>query len=389
MEKTKTSVFSNGLIWFGAGVSIAEILTGTLVAPLGFQKGFLAILLGHIIGCTLFFLAGLIGAKTEKSSMDTVKLSFGSKGSYFFSSLNVLQLVGWTAVMIVSGAVAANQILNLGGSWIWSIIIGALILVWVLIGIKNLGKINILAMSALFILTIIMSVVAFNGNASSEVSDAISFGAAVELSIAMPLSWLPLISDYTRNAEKKIASTATSSIVYFIVSTWMYTVGMAAAIFTGESDIAIIMMSAGLGIIGLVVVVLSTVTTTFLDVYSAGASANSLCKKLDEKTVGIIVCVLGTLIAIFVPTTNFESFLYLISSVFAPMVAILLTDYFILKKSSFEKSIDIVNSIIWVIGFILYRYFMNLDIVVGYTLPVMAIICVICIAVNAVRKLNK
>ena len=60
MEKAKTSVFSNGLIWFGAAVSIAEILTGTLIAPLGFTKGLMAILLGHLIGCALLYAAGLI-----------------------------------------------------------------------------------------------------------------------------------------------------------------------------------------------------------------------------------------------------------------------------------------------------------------------------------------
>ncbi len=56
MEQKKTSTLSNGLIWFGAGVSIAEILTGTYFGELGFKKGILAIFIGHIIGCVLFSL---------------------------------------------------------------------------------------------------------------------------------------------------------------------------------------------------------------------------------------------------------------------------------------------------------------------------------------------
>ena len=96
----KTSVRSNVLIWFGAGVSIAEILTGISVAPLGFFKGTMAILLGHIIGCILLFLAGVIGGRTEKSAMDTVKQSFGQKGSILFSSLNVIQLVGYSNLLL-------------------------------------------------------------------------------------------------------------------------------------------------------------------------------------------------------------------------------------------------------------------------------------------------
>ena len=89
MEEKRTSVFENGLIWFGAAVSIAEILTGTYFAPLGFGKGLLAILLGHVIGCVMLYLAGLIGGKVRKSAMDTAKMSFGSKGALLFCILNI------------------------------------------------------------------------------------------------------------------------------------------------------------------------------------------------------------------------------------------------------------------------------------------------------------
>lgn len=99
-EPKRTSLFANGLIWFGAGVSIAEILTGTYFAPLGFQKGLLAIIIGHIIGCALFFMAGVIGGSMRKSSMESVKVSFGTKGGLLFALLNVIQLTGWTAIMI-------------------------------------------------------------------------------------------------------------------------------------------------------------------------------------------------------------------------------------------------------------------------------------------------
>ena len=99
-NKGRTSLFENGLIWFGAGLSIAEILTGTSFAPLGFGKGILAIIIGHIIGCLMLFCAGIIGGKERKSAMDTVTMSFGADGSKFFAFLNVLQLVGWTSIMI-------------------------------------------------------------------------------------------------------------------------------------------------------------------------------------------------------------------------------------------------------------------------------------------------
>lgn len=382
MEQTKTSVFSNGLIWFGAAVSIAEILTGTFLAPLGFGKGLAAILIGHLIGCALLYLAGLIGAKSEKSAMETVKISFGEKGSYLFSSLNVLQLVGWTAVMIATGAAAAGSVFHIGGNWIWSIVIGALIMIWILIGLKNLDKINVIAMGSLFVLTLVMSVVVFRGNMRAPLGDTLSFGAAVELSVAMPLSWLPLISDYTRTAKRKKEATLVSAAAYFVVSCWMYLIGLGAALFTGESDIAQIMLSAGLGVAGFIVIILSTVTTTFLDAYSAGVSAVSLWKHVNEKWAAVLVCLVGTALAIFAPVAQFESFLYLIGSVFAPMIAILITDYFVLKKDSTALRFDWSNLALWLLGFVLYRVFMRIDTPVGNTLPVMIIVSMVCMMKN-------
>ena len=384
MEERRTSVFENGLIWFGAAVSIAEIMTGTYFAPLGFSKGLLAILLGHVIGCIMLFLAGLIGGKVRKSAMETAKMSFGSKGALLFSVLNIIQLVGWTAIMIFDGALAANGIFNMG-SWVWCAIIGALIVLWILIGIKNLGKVNTVAMAALFALTIVLSFVIFGkGNVLNITGESMTFGAAVELSVAMPLSWLPLISDYTREAKNPVKATAASAITYGVVSCWMYVIGMGAAIFTAESDIAQIMVKAGLGVAGLLIVVFSTVTTTFLDAYSAGVSSESLSRNISGKLIAVAVTVIGTFGAIFLPLYDITDFLYFIGSVFAPMIAIQIADFFILKHNTEESAFNIRNLAVWLAGFIIYRLLMRVDIVVGNTLPDMLITIAICVAVDRI-----
>ena len=386
MEERRTSLFENGLIWFGAAVSIAEILTGTYFAPLGFTKGLLAILLGHMIGCTMLFFAGLIGGSVRKSAMETVKMSFGSKGALLFSVLNIIQLVGWTGIMIYDGALAVNGIFDIG-NWVWCIVIGALIVLWIMIGIKNLGKVNTVAMGALFVLTILLSFVIFGKGSSWNVSgEGMTFGAAVELSVAMPLSWLPLISDYTREAKKPVKATAVSAVTYGVVGCWMYLIGMGAAIFTGESDIAQIMVTAGLGIAGLLIIVFSTVTTTFLDAYSAGISSESLSANINGKWAAIAVAVIGTVGAIFLPLADITNFLYFIGSVFAPMIAIQIADFFILKQNKETSPFNLSNLIIWFVGFVVYRLLMHVDIVVGNTLPDMLITMALCVVVSKIRK---
>lgn len=392
MKENRTSVFSNGLIWFGAGVSLAEILTGTYFAPLGFGKAMAAILLGHFIGGIMMFAAGMIGAKERRSAMETVKMSFGEKGSLLFAILNVLQLIGWTSIMIYDGALAADGLLHTG-LWIWALVIGALIILWIVIGLTNLGKLNTIAMTALFILSLILFKVIFFGTAVADpiVDDgSLTFGAAVELAVAMPLSWLPLISDYTREAEKPFAATLVSVLTYSVVSIFMYMIGMGAAIFTGEYDIAQIMVKTGLGVVGLLIIVFSTVTTTFLDAYSAGVSSVSISSKIKEKWAAVVVTIIGTVAAMLYPMDNITNFLYLIGSVFAPMIAVQIADYFILKKAdAAEKEFQWTNLLIWLIGFIAYRLLMHVDTPVGNTLPDMAITIVLCLIVGKFASKGK
>lgn len=392
MNENRTSVFSNGLIWFGAGVSLAEILTGTYFAPLGFGKAMAAILLGHFIGGLMMFAAGMIGAKERRSAMETVKMSFGEKGSLLFAILNVLQLIGWTSIMIYDGALAADGLLHTG-LWIWALVIGALIILWIVIGLTNLGKLNTIAMTALFILSLILFKVIFFGTAVAGpiVDDgSLTFGAAVELAVAMPLSWLPLISDYTREAEKPFAATLVSVLTYSVVSIFMYMIGMGAAIFTGEYDIAQIMVKTGLGVVGLLIIVFSTVTTTFLDAYSAGVSSVSISSKIKEKWAAVVVTIIGTVAAMLYPMDNITNFLYLIGSVFAPMIAVQIADYFILKKAdAAEKEFQWANLLIWLTGFIAYRLLMHVDTPVGNTLPDMAITIVLCLIVGKFASKGK
>ena len=354
----KTSTFQNGLIWFGAGVSLAEILTGTAFAPLGMAKGFAAILLGHIIGCAMMLLAGLIGGRTGRSAMETVKMSFGQKGGLLFAFLNVLQLVGWTAIMIYDGALAVGGIFAIG-RWVWCLVIGALIIVWIAVGVTDLGWINKITMAALFILTLVLcKVIFFSGNAMVGIDGE---------------------SDYTRDAEKPTQATWVSVLVYGAVSCWMYVIGMGAAIFTGEYDIAVIMVKAGLGIAALIILVFSTVTTTFLDAWSAGISAESLSAKLNGKKTAIAVTVIGTAAAILFPMDDITGFLYLIGSVFAPMIAVQIADHFILHRDRFAVAADARNLVIWLVGFIAYRLLMGVDTPVGYTLPDMVLTVVLCL----------
>ena len=383
-KSSQTSVLDNSLIWFGAAVSIAEILTGTYFAELGLTQGLLAIVIGHLIGCSFLFLSGLIGAQTKKSAMESAKLSFGSLGAKFFAVLNVIQLLGWTSIMIFQGSLAANKLISIGMP-LWCLAIGMLILIWVFIGVKRLGLLNKFAMSALLVLCIFLGfIVIGSGEVHPVQSTGLSFGAALELSIAMPLSWLPLISDYSSKAEKPFAATLASCAVYGITSCAMYIIGMCSVLFSGSLELSEIILAAGFGLGGIVIVVFSTVTTTFLDAYSAGVSSVTINHKLSGRYVALAVTVIGTVAAIFFSPEDISEFLYFIGSVFAPMIAIQVADFYLIKKDVSTKLISTQNFVIWLVGFLLYRFLMGLDLIVGATVIDVLVTIALCFALHIV-----
>ncbi|EIW20535.1 MULTISPECIES: putative hydroxymethylpyrimidine transporter CytX [Pelosinus] len=380
-ETNNTLGFKHFLfLWFGAAVSIAEILTGGLLAPLGFQSGVMAIVIGHVVGVIILVLGGIIGTQERIPAIVSTRISFGVYGSYLFSVLNVLQLVGWTAVMIIAAARSANEISKM--LWgmdqlsLWSMGIGGLVLLWIALGREDgLKKVNMAAVFLLFGITVLLSNVVFKDSTALNAPPmgGMSFGEALELSIIMPLSWLPLIADYTRFAKSKTSAALGSGLGYFIGSCWMYLIGLGAAIIAGNPEPSAMMLAANLGLSALGIIVLATVTTTFLDAYSAGISFTNIFPKLDEKRIALFMTVIGTGIALWVNIEQYENFLLAIGSVFAPLFAVLLTEYFIIKNRQLRPDLLVNWSAlaVWALGVIMYHQFITMEFVLGATMPVL------------------
>ena len=394
------------LIWFGAAISIAEILTGACLESLGLGRGLAVIILGHLIGFLLLVLAGIIGVKNKEGSMRSSALSFGKYGSFFFAILNIVQLVGWQGIMIFDASISAQGILNLGHTW-WCLIIGILTIAWIMLGIKHRDKLNVVVMVLLLILTVILSFVIFSGVKNGELSvksagEMLSIGQGLELSIAMPLSWIPMIADYTYKAKKPVKTTFSACLTYTLASTWMYVIGLGAAVITHETRIDQIMLKAGLGVAGLFIIVFSCVTTNFIDAFSCNQSTyalfpkdkipqeseskSSLINNIKVNLPGIIDTIIGTAGAILFPMENITEFLYFIGSVFAPMISVQIADQFIIKHRKTDVKVDAVASIAWIIGFVMYRILMKYDFIVGYTIPNMVITILITIVLRKLAE---
>lgn len=368
--QNRTGLFTNAIIWFGVAISVSEIIAGIqLGSSAPTDSIWIPLILGHVMGGILLFLVGLIGARLRLNAMQTIKSTFGNYGSKFFAALNVMQLIAWVAVLNAQGTQALMG-LNLGVSFpAISIILAALVAIWVYVGLQRSSKITSIVMVVLTVLLIVLTVKLFGIQTSTATINpqTLSFWNIFEISIAMPVSWLPVISDYTKDAEKPVKATLISSIAYTVASLWMYFIGI-EIVGIGTVDVSQAILIAGLGIPGVIILVLSTVTTNFLATNSAGESAKAIFNSLDPKLTGVIVSILSAILAISGIMDHYINFLYLITSVFAPMAAVLLVSFYLGKNENDLKT-WCWNIFSWFSGFIIYQMTVNLDsIVLGPTL---------------------
>jgi len=374
MEK-RTGLFANGIIWFGVAISVSEIEAGIEIGAAAARESlWLPLVLGHIFGGILLFFVGLIGARVRLNAMETTKSSFGKYGSKFFAALNTVQLLAWVAVLNAQGASALAG-LNLPISFpLTCVILAALIAAWVYVGIRRSANVTTVVMAALTVLLAILSVKLFGLNSSGAVTSAagavagnvatataLKFWNIFEISIAMPISWLPVISDYTKDAEKPVKATAISAIAYTFASLWMYIIGIEISGIGASNNIAQAILLAGLGLPGIIIVVLSTVTTNFLAANSAGESSKAIYSKINPKIAGVVVSFLSAALAISGIMEHYISFLYLIASVFAPMAAVLLVSFYFSKERTESLGVWLWNIFAWLAGFIAYQVAEHFD----------------------------
>lgn len=329
MKTGLTSPFGAGALWFGAAVSIAEIEAG---CQIGDRWG--AMLLGHLVGGLMLFAIGLAGAQGRQGAMASTARTFGRRGALLFASLNVCQLVGWTAVMIAQGAAVASPITEVAAAcWCWPL--AALVIVWMLCGGGGATRFGRLCTALLAILCVLLTarLVCAQGGAPAPGSVAPGFLAAFETSVALPLSWLPLIADYTKDAKRPTLVAAVSAATYSTVSAWMFALGI-LLVGAGYPDLiqGLVRMGHGYSGIGLLIVLISTMITTYFDVHSSGESASVIWPRLKPRPVGIAVALLGGALAAAGIMGRYLDFLGLIASVFSPMATVLIVDRYLVRK---------------------------------------------------------
>jgi putative hydroxymethylpyrimidine transporter CytX len=341
-------------------------------------------------------LGGIIGSEYGIMSMVSVRPSFGIRGSNLAAVLNIIQLIGWASIMLIIGGRAGAMLGKpiggiLASNLFWIVAIGLGTLLWAQMTGNPIWRImQKLTVIGLLLVILLMSGVSVNefGSGVFEItSQDMPFMIGLDLVIAMPISWMPLAADYSRFSRRTAPAFWNTWLGYFLISSWMYALGLTATLVAGASDpgalILQLMGKIGLAVPALIMVVFSTITTGFPDVYSAACSTLNISQRFSSKSIVWAAGIISILVALVFPMEQFENFLFLIGAMFVPLFGVVLTDYFFIRnrqldiddlyrpggKYWYTRGFNGIALICWAIGFFVYELIALMKYPIGGSMP--------------------
>jgi nucleobase:cation symporter-1, NCS1 family len=275
--------------------------------------------------------------------------------------LNVIQCVGWATFEIVVIAEAASRVLD-APRWPFVLLAGALATAMAL---RPLGAVRVLARYAVWaaLLAIGYLFVQVLSHPLPPVTEggAASFWTAVDIVIAMPVSWFPLAADYTRHVRGARPAFAGTAIGYGVATIALFTLGALALAAYGKAGLDVIdaLLAVPFGLVAVLVLLVVEVDEAFANVYSTAVSTQNMATRLDRRLLALIVGVISTGLALAFDITAYEPFLFLIGAVFVPLVGVFVVAYNLLPRGPWDVSERAPTRawllLPWAAGFVAYQ----------------------------------
>ncbi|MGD6855734.1 cytosine permease [Bacillus infantis] len=325
-----------GLTFFSASMWSG----GTLGSGLTFMQFIGIVLAGNLILGAYTGALAYIAAKTGLSTHLLTRYAFGEKGSYLSSFLLAATQVGWFGVGVAMFALPVQKVTGLD-AYLLIAIAGILMTATAFFGMKALA---ILSFIAVPLITILGSFSVFkatetvgglDGLMQYQPAEAIGLAAALTICVGSFISAGTLTPDFARFANKKRSAVITTVIAFFIGNSLMFIFGAIGAIATGQSDISEVMFIQKLILPAILVLGLNIWTTNDNALYASGLGFSSITKIAKSKVV-IFNGIVGTILAMWL-YNNFVGWLTILGAALPPVGAIILADYFIIKRGKYKK----------------------------------------------------
>ncbi len=372
------------VLWGDLGIGLLVLLAGTFLVPgLGLSAALVAVAVGSILGALLLAVVGLIGSDTATPTMVLLRPVLGVRGSFVPTALNVLQLIGWTIFEFVVMGFAANELsqvlFGFSNYPLWAGVFAAIV---ILMGIGGpvgvirqwLEKFAVWVALATGIWFTIYLATQYNLAAllSKPGDGSLAFWVAVDLVIALPISWLPLVADYNRFSKGTGKAFWGTFIGFAITNFWFLSLGAMALLGAGitqEPKGFAAAIALTVGWVALLILLADETHNAWADLYSSAVSLQNVFPRVKQRWLLLGIGVLCYLVAVVMDITQYENFLFLIGSLFVPLFGVLVADYFFVRRRhyavdqfykpskslGYKSGVNWRGFIAWVAGILIYH----------------------------------
>ena len=360
-------------LWFSLGVGLLVMQVGAYLIPaVGTQQAMLAIVIGSIVGAGFLAYVAQLGADRGVSSSGLIQQTFGSSFAKLPIVLNVVQLLGWTAfeLVIMRDGVSAMlaQATGIKAAWIpyvATLAFGAALYLlaagsMVQLVRKFIGKYGL----PLVVLSLLWLTVQFVMQANSSAGGFAQFWnrqgkggmstiAAIDLVMAMPVSWLPLVADYARYGKESNGSKNAMRgtwLGYAIANIWCYGLGvLVVSVAAPGADLVTTLLLAQFGLIALGLILVDELDNAYGDVHSGAVSLNHLSSKRSVSVWGKAMAVVAIAAAMVLDMHGLEPFLLILSSIFVPLFGVIAA-WLCGNGKATDAKVNLPLAAIWIIG---------------------------------------
>ena len=381
-------------LWLSLGVGLLVMQIGAYLVPaLGTQAALTVILCGSIFGAGLLAWTAKIGCDSGLSSAGLMHATYGSSFARLPVLLNIVQLIGWTTFELVvmrDGTLAiARQSGGFTGT-LWPLLAtllwGAVLLAllsgsMVKLVRKFIGRYGLPLVIASLLWLSWQFLAKANAQGLSTLwhragDGSMSTLSALDLVIAMPVSWLPLVADFARHGRNGNSALRGTWLGYGVANIWCYALGLLVALTTPSTDLVAALLLAQGGLIALGLILIDEVDNAYGDLYSGSVAGHSLKPGWSIRGWGMVLAVLCTALALVLPMHSLEPFLLMLSSVFVPLYGVILARLAgqpNVVSLMTERRVNTSAVAIWLLGVVCYHLCAQLAPNWGAALPTLAL----------------
>jgi putative hydroxymethylpyrimidine transporter CytX len=366
------------LLWANLGVSLLVLVAGTFLVPaLSLRDAFIAIAIGGLLGNAMLGIAGAIGAQARVPAMVLMRAPLGRRGSYLATFLNVVQNLGWTVfeLIIIAAAAAAlsNRTFGFGATWLWTLVFGTVATVLALAGPIAFVRQWVRRFAFWVVLASLVYLTWWTLDRVdlaalwSQPGEGESLWYGIDLMIALPASWLPLVADYTRFTRGQRDAFTGSAVGYLIPNAWLYALGallvLANPAYSDSTSLLTAIATGGFAA-GLALLALTVDETdeAFANIYSTAVSLENVASRVPQRVLIAVAGAFATIAALAIDLVRYEPFLFMLGSFFVPLFGVLLADWLLAGRRYTEADIFAAPAVrpaqigAWLAGFAVYQW---------------------------------